>query len=91
MDIFQKIAVSIIKQQESLIGPVAVDRAKLVDGLEVSWPVSVTITGNPAQVIDALVDQYRLLFGQISVEVCKEAASSMLGEIATDQLPNSLR
>jgi len=90
--IYEKIVVNIIKQQESLIGPVAVERAKQVEGLNVDWSKqSVTLAGDMPKVIDALVEQYKLLFGQISVEVCKEAMSSIASSLTPEQIPSSLR
>jgi len=92
MDVFAQIAAKIIAQQETIIGPVAVEQAKAVSGLKVDWDKhEVTVTGNGASVIDKLVDQYKELFGKISVEVCKEAASKLISQLPTDQQPASLK
>lgn len=92
MEAYQQIIVSIIKQQESLIGPVAVERAKQVGGLKLDWSQkTVTIDGAPQDVVNALVDQYKILFGQISVEVCKEAAGAFINSLTDDQVPSSLK
>ena len=90
--IFTQIVAKIIEQQEDIIGPVAVEQAKQVSQLKVDWPQhSVGISGNPQQVIDALVAQYKELFGQIAVETCKEAASKLLAQLPADQTPASLK
>jgi len=91
-DIYAQIAERIIKQQEAIIGPVAIEQAKLVAGLELDWGKQhvVTVSGNEAGVIDKLVEQYKTLFGQISVEVCKDAAGSLMGQLPQDKLPKSL-
>lgn len=92
MDIYAQIVQKIIEHQESIIGPVAVERAVAVKGLVVDWAnKSVSISGEPKTVIDQLVEQYKTLFGQISVEVCKEAVGRLAGQMSADQMPTSLR
>ncbi len=91
-NVYQQLAKSIIEHQESIIGPVAIERANVVEGLELDWPhKDVKITGNPMSVIDQLVEQYKALFGQISVEVCKEAVGRLAQQLSPDQMPASLR
>ena len=92
MDVYAQIADKIITQQEIIIGPVAVERAKSVSGLDVDWTNhKVTITGDGSKVIDDLVEQYKTLFGQISVEVCKEAVGRLAQQLSPEQMPASLR
>lgn len=92
MDVYAQIAEKIIKQQESIIGPVAIEQAKQISGLKVNWDKhEVSISGNEASVIDKLVDKYKELFGQISVEVCKEAASSLIGQLPAGGTPQTLK
>lgn len=92
MDVYSQIAVKIIKQQESIIGPVAIEQAKRVKELNVDWDKkTVTVSGNEANAIDKLIDQYKELFGQISVEVCKEAAGPLLKNLPADGLPKELK
>jgi hypothetical protein len=50
----------------------------------------VNLSRNPTEIINDLVEQYKQLFGQISVDVCKEAVSRLVGHMAKDQLPTSL-
>jgi hypothetical protein len=91
MNSYAEIVVAIINEQFNVIGPVAVERAQSVSGLTVQWgSKSVTIEGDPLEVIDRLVLQYKELFGQISVEVCREAALHVSG-VSVDQLPKSLQ
>lgn len=90
--IFDQIAVKIIKSQEAIIGPVAVEQAKRVPHLKIDWEAKkITIDGNEANAIDALVEVYKELFGQISVEVSKEAAASLAGQLPADSLPEALK
>lgn len=90
--IFDQIVEKIIEQQESIIGPVAVQQAKNVKSLKIDWPQhDVDIIGNPQAAIDGLVEQYKELFGQIAVETCKEAVSRFTSQLSPEQLPESLK
>lgn len=92
MDVYAQIAAKIIEQQETIIGPVAIEQAKSVSGLKVNWAKhEVSVTGDEQTVIDKLVEQYRTLFGKISVEVCKEAASKLISQLPADKQPSSLK
>jgi len=91
MDIYAQIAKRIITQQEAVIGPVAVEQAQAVSGLKVDWSnKQVNVSGDGAKVIDKLVQQYKTLFGQISVEVCKEAAGPLMGKLPAGKQPKAL-
>ncbi len=91
-DIFDQMVAKIIEQQEAIIGPIAVDQAKLVKELKINWAQhEVDITGSPQTAIDELVEQYRELFGQIAVETCREAVSKLMTQVPADQQPNSLK
>ncbi len=90
--LFGQIAERIISQQENIIGPIAVERARLVKKLTLDWPKhSVSVSGNPTAAIDELVERYKELFGQIAVETCKEAVSNLLSQLPADEQPKSLR
>lgn len=90
--IFNQIAQKIIEQQESIIGPVAVERAKLVAELDIDWArQTVGVGGNPQDTINKLVEQYKELFGQIAVESCRQAVGQYLSQLTAEQLPSSLR
>lgn len=91
-DIFSQMVAKIIEQQESIIGPIAVDQAKLVEELSIDWPQhTVSISGSPQTAVDDLVEQYKLLFGQIAVETCKEAVAKLMAQLPADQQPGSLK
>jgi hypothetical protein len=91
MDVYSEMAVKIIAQQESIIGPVAIEQASKVSGIKVDWTKkSVMISGDEAAAIDKLVGKYKELFGQISVEVCKEAASKLTPKLGNQPVPKSL-
>ncbi len=92
MDIFALLAAKIIEEQETIIGPIALEQASKVQGLKVDWPQhKVSLEGNKTQILENLVDQYRSLFGQASVEVCKEAIFRYRTQLSQDQLPQALR
>ncbi len=91
MEVYAEIAQRIIKQQETIIGPVAVEQAEQIPNLKVDWGKhQVSVSGDGAKVIDELVKQYKKLFGQISVEVCKEAAEPLINKLQASQLPKTL-
>lgn len=80
----------IITEQELIIGPIAWSEAKKVKGLQVSQD-KIRVVGPTRNVIDALVDRYSRLFGEASVEVCKDAAKQFLGKFPASDLPSSLQ
>jgi len=92
MDIFATLAKKIIEEQEAIIGPIALEQAKKVVGLNLDLPNNeVSLLGNKTQILQKLVEQYESLFGQASVEVCKEAINKYRNQLSNDQLPQSLR
>jgi len=91
MDIFGQIADRIIKEQEAIIGPVALEQAYKVPGLKVDEKThGVTIEGDKKMALEALVKQYEGLFGRTSVEVCREAVKSIIATAPRDQVPQVL-
>ncbi len=91
-DVYSKIVLEIVEEQSQIIGPIAVERANAVEGLKLDWKSkSVELLADPRSVIDRLVEQYKQLFGQISVEVCREAVGKVASTLPHDQLPKSLQ
>jgi len=90
MDIFEKLAEKIIREQETIIGPIALEQAKKVAGLEISGIDDIKIKGDGKEVLTNLVGQYEKLFGRTSIEVCKEAVKDMISKAPHDQLPQVL-
>jgi hypothetical protein len=92
MDIFSQIAVKIIQGQESIIGPVAIEQASQIAGLEVDWDnKKVSITGDAQKTLNNLVSAYQKLFGQISVEVSKEAVAGLIHQMPPEDIPEALK
>ena len=93
MNIFAQIATRIIREQESIIGPLAWNEALKVAGLNVNDKTSgeVSLNGNPGEVLDKLVARYEHLFGAASREICKDAAVSLTADLPLAEIPSSLR
>lgn len=91
MDTLTQIAQHIVKEQELIIGPLAREEATRVAGLIVGADGSVTMSGDKKASINQLVARYERLFGRASVQVCKEAAASLLPSLKTGETPDSLR
>jgi len=91
-NIYTEICSQIIKEQEKIIGALAIEQANQVTGLTVD-PATYhcTVSGDGSVVIDDLIEQYRDFFGHAAVEVCKEAASRFISKLPTEELPSSLR
>ncbi len=91
MDPYATAISKIIKEQQAIIGPIALDQAKKITGLEVSGIDDVKITGNKKEVLGDLVNQYAKLFGKASIEVCKEAFSQVSDKIPITEIPDILK
>lgn len=92
MDVYEQIVIKIIKSQEVIIGPIAIEQAQQIPHLSIDWEAKkIDIAGNEAEAVDALVAAYRQLFGQISVEVSREAAASLVGKLPANALPEALK
>lgn len=91
MNTFAEIAQNIIKEQQLIIGPIALEQAKKIAGLEITGETNIKITGSGKKVLEDLVNEYAKLFGQASVEVCKEAFSPFAGKIPESDVPDVLK
>jgi hypothetical protein len=93
LNIFAKISLRIIKEQELVIGPLAWDEAAKVSGLHIIDKANggFTFDGDAREVLNRLVAQYEHLFGKLSREVCKEAARDLITELPVDDVPSSLK
>ncbi len=91
MDISAQIAERIIKAQENVVGPIALEQASKVPGLKINWPKhEIILEGNQKDILENLVKQYEHLFGPASVEVCREAIQTIKTQTTKDQLPKIL-
>ncbi len=91
MDPYVEAVSRIIKEQQSIIGPIALDQAKKVAGLQIGGADDIKIIGNKKEVLSGLVGQYAKIFGQTSIEVCKEAFSPVSSKIPSIDTPDILK
>ncbi len=91
MNQYSQIVSQIIKDQEAIIGPVALEQARKVKGLDVANINDIKINGDGKDILMHLVDQYSKLFGRASIEVCKEAVHEVESKLKPEELPEILR
>ena len=92
--LFPQIVIRIIKEQELVIGPLAWDEARKVQGIEVLDQKTGEISfqnGDVREIINNLVAQYEKIFGKASHEVCKEAVQDLIAEMPPEEIPSSLK
>ncbi len=84
---------TIVDQQRQIMGPMAIEEANKVQGLKISMNLdTINVTGQSVEVLNNLVMQYKSLFGQVSVEVCRDSVKAILHKISSaDELPGMLR
>lgn len=92
LDIFSQITNQIVKEQERIIGNLAIEQASMVAGVNID-PVTnkVSVVGNGSQVVDDLIAQYSNFFGSAAIEVCRDAASPYLSRLTDTQMPSMLK
>jgi hypothetical protein len=93
LSIFEKITLRIIKEQESVIGPLAWDEARKVQGLHIidQKTGAVAVDKEEKETVDRLVSQYDRLFGQASREVSRAAVHSLVADLLPEEVPSTLR
>ncbi len=92
MDIFAQMAEKIIKEQESVIGPIALEQAQKVKGLKVDLKNhDISFSGDKTEIVEDLIEQYKKLFGQASVEMCKDAVKGIITQVPASQVPPLLK
>lgn len=69
---------AITNEQSKIVGEsIAFELAKGIDGLSFDGKSNIEITGNPIEVLKNLVERYSILFGNISIEVSKDAVEHL--------------
>ena len=82
---------AVVSEQKLIIGPMAIDEANKVSGLKISSDLKdVEVSGEAKIVLENLVGQYQKLFGQASVEACKDAIRPLLPKMKMEELPQVL-
>lgn len=90
MDISAQIVEKIIKAQENIIGPIALEQAQKVAGITIDTGNHVTVEGDKKSALENLVKQYEKLFGPASIEVCRDAVRNIVSQAPKDQIPQLL-
>jgi len=92
MDVFSQMVQKIIQEQEGIIGPIALEQARKVPGLNYDQTKQeVTLNGDRTVIVEKLVEKYKDLFGQASVEVCRDAARGYMKDLPADKIPALLK
>lgn len=90
MNAYTELAQAIVRYQESIIGPLAWSEARKISGLEVNGSI-VTVKADGKKTLTLLVHRYELLFGQASIEACKDAIKELNSTLSENDLPEILR
>jgi hypothetical protein len=91
-NVYSQIILKIIAEQQQVLGPVALEEASRVGTIKISHDLKqVEISGPGHMALAALVNQYEKLFGKASVEVCKEAAKGLIGQLPASEVPEVLK
>lgn len=92
MSEYNQVAISIIKEQELIMGPIAWEQAGKVSGLRIDIVKhEANIEGDTKEVLEKLVAQYEKLFGRASREVCRDAVRPLLSQIPQEVIPTVLQ
>ena len=93
INVFNQISIRIIKEQEAIIGPLAWSEASKVAGLTIvdQSKASISITGDPKEVTNALVSRYEKLFGRLSRDVSRQAVTDLTADIPVEDIPSILK
>ena len=91
MDKYSDAILKIVNEQKLIIGPIAFDLAKRVQGVTVISEKEITIIGDPKSTLESVVVEYEKLFGRSSVEVSKEVIKKGNGVLQPEELPAILR
>ena len=85
---------SIILSQQNVMGPLALEQANTVSGILVDESGKVKLTlkkeATTKDLLQKLVEKYEQLFGQASIEVCKDAIKESGVKLDQSELPDIL-
>ncbi len=92
MEATNQLAQRIIEEQAIIVGPLAWEEAKKVNGLRVDVIAhTINMEGNSRETLEKLVAQYERLFGLASREVCRDAIRPLLSQVPEEEIPAVLR
>ncbi len=84
---YTALAKAIIKQMETIVGPVARTLANNVEGMKVNHDI--TIEGNPQAVLTGLVEKYKELIGPVAITIARKAVENARSKDQGRDLPKS--
>ncbi len=90
MDRYSEVAFKIVREQEMVVGPLAFELARNVTGLKINKQNEFSIEGDPKLALQELLMQYKKLFGELSLEVSKNALKDHIKKFQKGELPNIL-
>src|SRR3990167_1028819 len=86
------LVLEIIQRQESIIGPMAWEEATKVPGLTIDTKNnSLSVNGDPKDILQKLVMRYEDLFGDASLRICKDVARKFISQVPPEQIPDVLK
>src|SRR3989344_1417831 len=87
-----KLILEIIGRQASIMGLVAWDEAMKVPGLTIDMKNNnLSVEGDPKIVLGQLVGRYEGLFGNASLQICKDVARKFFSQLPQEQIPEILK
>ncbi len=91
--VFNHILNDIIKHQAQLGGYFAWEQVKRIKGINIEndAKMEVSIVGDPRQVIDKFVYAYRDLYGDVAIQVSKDAVFDLIIKLPPEEVPESLK
>ena len=70
----------------------ALQQAQKVKGLKVDLKNhDISFSGDKTEIVEDLIEQYKKLFGQASVEMCKDAVKGIITQVPASQVPPLLK
>lgn len=90
MDKYSEVVFKIVREQEMVVGPLAIDLARNVNGLKVNNRNEFSIEGDPKLALHELLMQYKKLFGELSLQVSKKALKDNIKNFQKGELPEIL-
>ena len=87
---YEALASAIIKEQEKIIGPLAWVEATKVSNLTIKDKKVTILKGSGKSILVKLVKQYETLFGQASIEACKDAVRPLISKMRGVEIPELL-
>lgn len=88
---YKQAILSIVKEQSLIVGPLAVTLLNDLSAFLLLNGSDVDIKSDPIDVLERVVSQYKKVFGQASVEVCRKVVSNPSFQFQPSELPRILQ